>query len=262
MAITDSQTEINATYNETMFSKLVEDYYNGSDNYNFGYWEEDTPDASAASRNLVARLLDLIPEKTGRILDVACGKGATTLELLQYYPASNVTGINISEKQLNRCWTKAPDCTFIRMDATDLKFADNTFDAVICVEAAFHFNTREQFLAEALRVLRPGGRIALADLLTHQQAERTNRMRFPQNYLGSPEAYHDLLRKVGFDTVQVIDATVECNDRHHQHLFRFLLDCLAEGRLDKAHYVRAMRRLLWVMLTSEYYVLAGGRKPE
>ena len=32
------------------------------------------------------------------------------------------------------------------MSATDLQFPDNTFDTILCVEAAFHFNTREQFV--------------------------------------------------------------------------------------------------------------------
>jgi ubiquinone/menaquinone biosynthesis C-methylase UbiE len=43
------------------------------------------------------------------------------------------------------------------MDAARLAFADAQFDAVICVEAAFHFDTRAAFLREALRVLKPAG---------------------------------------------------------------------------------------------------------
>ena len=40
------------------------------------------------------------------------------------------------------------------MDATELDFRDNSFDSIICVEAAFHFDTREKFVREAYRVLK------------------------------------------------------------------------------------------------------------
>jgi ubiquinone/menaquinone biosynthesis C-methylase UbiE len=49
------------------------------------------------------KLLAFVPEKQGTILDVARGKGATTRHLLKYFKPENVTGINISEKQLARC---------------------------------------------------------------------------------------------------------------------------------------------------------------
>ncbi len=39
------------------------------------------------------KLMAFIPEKNGTILDVACGKGATTRYLLKYYTPENVTGI-------------------------------------------------------------------------------------------------------------------------------------------------------------------------
>jgi ubiquinone/menaquinone biosynthesis C-methylase UbiE len=51
------------------------------------------------------------------------------------------------------------------MDATHLAFADRVFEQILCVESAFHFQTRAQFFAEAYRVLKPGGAVVLWDML-------------------------------------------------------------------------------------------------
>ncbi|TIT84310.1 MAG: class I SAM-dependent methyltransferase, partial [Mesorhizobium sp.] len=114
---------------------------------------------------LVDTLLARLPDKGGRILDVACGLGASTRRLLASYPPEAVTAINISAAQVATARQNAPGATVLQMDAAKLAFPDASFDAVICVEAAFHFDTRAAFLAEALRVLKPGGALVLSDIL-------------------------------------------------------------------------------------------------
>ena len=102
------------------------------------------------------KLLAFLAKKEGTILDVAWGKGATTRYLLRYFKSENFTGINISEKQLTRRRENVLGCTFLLMSATELKFPDQSFDHITCVEAALDFHTREKFFQEALRVPRPG----------------------------------------------------------------------------------------------------------
>src|SRR5271166_1338402 len=124
---------INRHYDQRMFSPNVRGHY---DFHNYGYWLPNTRTRRTACENLMEELLSFIPRKEGTILDVACGKGATTRHLLKYYAPEQVTGINISKKQLQRCRVNAPGCKFLMMDATALTFGDNCFDNVICVEAA------------------------------------------------------------------------------------------------------------------------------
>jgi ubiquinone/menaquinone biosynthesis C-methylase UbiE len=159
-------------------------------------------------------LLAFIPRKDGTILDVACGKGATTRYLLNYYPTSSVTAINISEKQLEWCRSRAPRCRFLLMSATEMEFGDASFDNVICVEAAFHFNTRERFFREAYRILKPGGKLVLSDIIRSADAPEI-RPRSPEafwpsrNYVQDLDEYRTLCFGAGFQSVELRDTTRE-----------------------------------------------------
>ena len=108
--------------------------------------------------------LDKLP-KGSRILDIGCGIGGSSRILAKYY-GFNVTGITISPAQVKRARQLTPlglNCNFQVMDALDLKFEDGSFDGVWSVEAGAHMNDKTKFADEMLRILRPGGYLALAD---------------------------------------------------------------------------------------------------
>ncbi len=108
--------------------------------------------------------LDSLP-KGSRILDVGCGIGGSSRILAKYY-GFNVTGITISAAQVKRAKELTPtelNCRFRVMDALDLSFPDGSFDGLWSVEAGAHMNDKDKFADEMLRVLRPGGYLAVAD---------------------------------------------------------------------------------------------------
>ena len=103
--------------------------------------------------------------KGSRILDVGCGIGGSSRILAKFY-GFNVTGITISPAQVKRARELTPtglNCNFQVMDALDLQFEDGSFDAVWSVEAGAHMSDKSRFADEMLRILRPGGYLALAD---------------------------------------------------------------------------------------------------
>ncbi|ROU06229.1 class I SAM-dependent methyltransferase [Lysobacter enzymogenes] len=201
-------------YDTAMQGAVIEAYYGSSDFYNFGFWSADTGSQSQASEALVARLLEFIPpdRRGGRILDVACGLGASSRHLLRHFAPRQIVGINVSERQLERARHNAPGCEFRVMDATALEFPDASFDNILCVEAAFHFDTRAAFLREALRVLKPGGRLVHSDILMAPLPQTTSaRTHIPNaNAMSDPAELERAILAAGFARAEVVDATEQC----------------------------------------------------
>jgi SAM-dependent methyltransferase len=99
-----------------------------------------------------------------RVLDVACGTGAFTRHFGEAVGAEGLAvGLDASETMLARAATgeRPPSVSFIRGDATKLPFRKGSFDAVCCFAALYLIEEPMKTLDECVRVLAPGGRIAL-----------------------------------------------------------------------------------------------------
>lgn len=108
--------------------------------------------------------LDQLPAGT-RVLDVGCGIGGSSRILARDYGFS-VTGITISPQQVKRAQELTPpglDVQFLVEDALAMTFPDGSFDVVWSIEAGPHMPDKALFARELLRVLKPGGILAVAD---------------------------------------------------------------------------------------------------
>jgi SAM-dependent methyltransferase len=254
-------------YDRAMQSGKQRRYYGGSGFYNFGYWATGAASQREASEALVDALLERLPKKTGRILDVACGLGASTRRLLLSYPPEAVTAINISAAQVVMARHNAPGARVLQMDAAKLAFADESFDAVICTEAAFHFDTRSAFLAEAFRVLKPGGALVMSDILFRGVTSPvSDRLGVPKaNLVADIASYRALFGTAGFQGIKVEDATDDCLGGFRRSLVSWPASERATGTvsLKSSLGLAVVCRLIagYFGAVIKTYLLASARKP-
>jgi ubiquinone/menaquinone biosynthesis C-methylase UbiE len=121
-------------------------------------WQQQLAPARAAL--LAAAAL----EAGEQVLDVACGTGLLTFEAARLVGAAGrVVGTDIAGRMIDTARRMAPpNVSFQRMDAQKLDLPAASFDAVLCSLGLMYVPDAVTAVSEMLRVLRPGGRVALA----------------------------------------------------------------------------------------------------
>jgi ubiquinone/menaquinone biosynthesis C-methylase UbiE len=125
-------------------------------------WQAQLAEAQAALLSLASL------EPGDRVLDIACGTGLVSFGAARAVgPEGHVLGIDLSERMVDAAERRARDlhlsnCSFSRMDAETLALPDASFDVVLCALGLMYMPDPEEAVREMRRVLRPGGRVALA----------------------------------------------------------------------------------------------------
>jgi cyclopropane fatty-acyl-phospholipid synthase-like methyltransferase len=134
-----------------------------------GFWDNGTRrlrDALLKENEILAKQAGVASRD--RVLDAGCGVGGSSIYLAAHY-GCNVTGITISAQQVRhaRQYAQYYDVnkltTFFVADYTNIPCGDNSFDVIWAIESVCHAYNKMDFLKEAYRLLKQGGRMIVAD---------------------------------------------------------------------------------------------------
>lgn len=176
-----------------------------------------------------------------RVLDVGCGTGVLAREATRHVGSTGrVTGLDLSEGMLSVARLVGPGIDWRQGDAGDLPFEDESFDVVVSQFALMYFPDRPAALREMMRVLVPGGRLAVAVWAPHERAtgyvklaeiaeryageEAVKILRKP-HVLGDPETLRELFEEAGIQ-----NPAIEIRDGvYTQSSIDFFLDSEVKG---------------------------------
>jgi len=141
----------------------------------YGIWEPGISNLAQAIKNTNVRLARLGNVRRGEtVLDAGCGVGGSSIYLAAEY-GCRATGITLSSRQVERATGYAAKAglsqlvSFSCQDYTRTNFDDDTFDLVWAIESMQTATDKAAFLREMKRVLKPKGRILIADVFKHGQ---------------------------------------------------------------------------------------------
>ena len=246
------QAEIIRRYDAPMYRAMLEVY---GDQIHPGFLEQGDDDIRAAALRATVRLAELAHVTPGsRVLETACGVGGTARYLATARGAA-VVATNISRSQLaiGEDWTRnAPGARSIAFEYADfheLPFAAASFDVYWCQDALLFSSDRPRALAEAARVVRPGGTIAISDLMVvgtpaPGAAALLHEISAPGFW--SIESYRDGLQAAGFEAIVTEDWT-----RHVLPSF----ECITAAIVAKRARLAAIASEADVAETLERYAL-------
>jgi glycine/sarcosine/dimethylglycine N-methyltransferase len=260
--------ELKDTYSAAVHT--ARDYYNSEDADNFyftiwggedihvGLYEGKTEDIKTASRRTVERMASTVTlSSRTRVLDLGAGYGGSARYLAKEHGCP-VTCLNLSEVENERNRERTAEqglsalVDVIDGSFEDLPFEDNTYDVIWSQDAFLHSGDRARVLAEAARVLRPGGWLVFTDPMAADGCPKGALApilrRLSLDTMGTPDYYRRELSRLGARTVDFEDLSDQL-PAHYQRVLGELerRDGELEGLVSQEYRTRMKQGLRnWV----------------
>ncbi len=184
-----------------------------------GYWDDKYPHVgfAQAAKRLTQIVIDQIDiPKGANFLDIGCGCGLPAIEIVKQKNCY-LEGITINPQQQAKASTLAEvsgvsnRASFCVGDASDLPYADHQFNGALLLESIHHIGHQEA-LAEAWRVLKPGGTVLIADgVVLKDEVADTNKSMLAETFVAksllTESEIKAQLKQTGFTDIEVIDLT-------------------------------------------------------
>ena len=144
------------------------------DELHYGVFATGDEPLPAATAELTGRMIGAARLEPGqRVLDVGCGSGAPACRLATEFGVT-VVGITTSAAGVAEATERARQqgvehVEFVQRDGTDNGLPDASFDCAWVLESSHLMRERERLISECARVLRPGGRLVLCDLIRKRE---------------------------------------------------------------------------------------------
>jgi len=186
----------------------------------YGYWDDSVKNFHEALLNLNKVLAEMAEIKEHEnILDAGCGVGGSSIWLAKEKNCT-VTGISLNKRQIDKANTLAKEfgvlekVSFEQRDYSNTFYPANSFDVVWAIESVCYADDKSDFLKEATRILKPGGRLIIADFfkkkgLTREQTEEVRQWAacWAINDFATREEFEYKLKETSFRHVAWLDAT-------------------------------------------------------
>lgn len=208
-------------YDKTRFDYRVS--WDNSENpaVHFGFYEEGAEKHADALQNTNRHLAKVAGiNSDDHVLDAGCGKGGSCFWLARNIGA-RATGITPVQSQISDCWTGVEKLNlqeqvdFVKADYCDMPFEDESFDVVWACESLCHAPDKLLFYKEAYRVLKPGGRLVIAEYLRSDRPLSTKGEKLLHSWLDTwaiPDIdtqaeHYNNAQAAGFSTFEIRDVT-------------------------------------------------------
>lgn len=126
------------------------------------------------------------------VLDVGCGTGMLSEQLLSAFPSCRLTGVDLSPAMVERARARLAGRAEVReADAERLPFHDGAFDLVVCNDSFHHYPDPDRAAFQMWRVLRKGGALVLGDVWQPAPARAVMNAWMPFSHEGDVRIYSE-----------------------------------------------------------------------